>query len=133
MHIHILPLHSGRAGVQQRTVVNGEKALSLSLWGNAGSYYRLNASLAYYNTDNSIFNICESRTGSFVCCPIATIKVLFPIQTTVCCWTPACPPCNRRMWMCAPNENSLLLYQKFILDYTYFLGLPLPFLSLICS
>ena len=35
-------------------------------------------SLAYYNTDNNIFSICEPCTGSFVCCLIATAKVLFP-------------------------------------------------------
>ena len=35
-------------------------------------------SLAYYNTDNNIFSICEPCTGSFVCHPIATAKVLFP-------------------------------------------------------
>ena len=37
-HVCILPLHGGRFGVQQRTVVIGEKALSLSLWCNAQSY-----------------------------------------------------------------------------------------------
>ena len=36
-YVRILPLHGGHAGVQQCTVVNGEKALSPSLWGNAGS------------------------------------------------------------------------------------------------
>ena len=35
-------------------------------------------SLAYYNIDNNIFSICEPCTGSFVCCHIATAKVLFP-------------------------------------------------------
>ena len=32
-HVRILPLHNEHAGVQQCTVVNGEKALSLSLLG----------------------------------------------------------------------------------------------------
>ena len=31
-HVRILPLHGRHAGVQQRTVVNWEKALSPSLW-----------------------------------------------------------------------------------------------------
>ena len=36
------------------------------------------SSLAYYNTDYSIFNIYEPRRVSFVYCPIAMAKVLFP-------------------------------------------------------
>ena len=36
-HVRILPLHSGHASVQKCTVINGEKALLPSLWGNAGS------------------------------------------------------------------------------------------------
>ena len=36
-------------------------------------------SLAYYNTNNNIFSICEPCTGSFVHYPIAMVKVLFPL------------------------------------------------------
>ena len=62
------------------------------------------SSLVYYNTHNSIFNLCEP---SFVHCPIAIAKVLFSPSTTVRCCTPACPPCNGRIQACAPSENSL--------------------------
>ena len=54
-------------------------------------------SLAYYNTDNNIFSICEPCTGSFVRRPIATAKVL---------GTPACQPCNGRIRTCAHGESS---------------------------
>ena len=37
-HVRILLSHGGHAGVQQHTVVNGEKALSPSLWSNTQSY-----------------------------------------------------------------------------------------------
>ena len=69
-HVLILLLHSGHAGVQQHTVVK-------HFHHCYGAMQAANhPSLAY----NSIFNIHEPWMGSFVCCPIATAKVLFPID-----------------------------------------------------
>ena len=83
-------------------------------WGKKHFHRRYGAtqaanhpSLAYYNTHNSIFNIHEPLMGSFVRCSIATGKSAFSPLTTVHCLTPACLPCNKRIWACAPSENSL--------------------------
>ena len=78
MSIRSLPLLGRHAGVQ--TTYSGQ-------WGKStfaiamGQRRQLAIQVLHiYNTDNSIFNICKCWTGSFVCCPIATTKVLFPID-----------------------------------------------------
>ena len=70
-HVRIRPLHGRYAGVQQHTVVIIGKKHFRRRYGTTQATNR--PSLAYYNTDNNIFSICEPCTGTFVRCP------------TVCC------------------------------------------------
>ena len=68
----------GKTKIYERTVVNGKKALFRHRYG--ATQAANHPSLTYYNTCKSIFNMCEPWMGSFVRCPIAMAKVLFPID-----------------------------------------------------
>ena len=57
MHIHILPLHVRRVGVQQRTVVSGEKALTIAM----GQHTKLSVQSSHYSEDAVICVIMGSR------------------------------------------------------------------------